>query len=337
MPNKGFKNLIFLFLFLPSAPFHIQSSVDLEYDESSDTIQQTHNIVSGATKSDCKTCFDSMEVKSFPVARYAPGQLHKTRLGSIGMVNGPTLLRSGAMATELALSYGDGRIRVMVQHAPVWEAGVEPGSGPPQALKLLRAMVSREALRPAPPTPETEAENPPPQDNPAFFRPVPPFAWHKEWGGTSWTWGPTSGNRGWAIEKMEEVDAWHGRPTGDSTNVWNLRLPGGVLLQVPRVIVHGEAGICRVAWLPQDDTLLRLEAGVLALEPMTMEDDTMVGFYPPSLGSLRCDVMKKIGELENVSMLVRDDERDELKPLTEEELRSNDNSGLGEVRDAMGP
>ena len=110
---------------------------------------------------------------------------------------------------------------------------------------------------------------------------------------------------------MEEGDAWHGRPMGDGMDVWSMRLPGGILMQCPRVIVGGQAGICRLAWLPEEDTddamLLRIEAGVLALEPILDEDDEsmMVGFYPPTLGSLRCDVMKKQGELEDASQLKR--------------------------------
>ena len=110
---------------------------------------------------------------------------------------------------------------------------------------------------------------------------------------------------------MEEGDAWHGRPMGDGMDVWSMRLPGGILMQCPRVIVGGQAGICRLAWLPEEDTddamLLRIEAGVLALEPVPDEDDEtmMVGFYPPTLGSLRCDVMKKQGELEDASQLKR--------------------------------
>lgn len=296
--------------------------MDLQYDESAESIQQVHNVVSGATRADCKTCFDSFDIKSFPVATYTPEQLHKTRLGSVGMVNGPTLLRSGAMATELVLAKGDGRVRVVFQHAPVWEGGVEPGSCPPQGLKLFRTMVSREALREEPPTYETEASRPPKDDNPVFYRPVPPFNWHKEWAGTSWTWGPSAGNRGWSIEKMEEADAWHGRPTGDTDNVWNLRLPGGILLQGPRIVVGGESGIFRLAWLPNDETLLRLEAGILALEPMLMDDDTLVGFHPPSLASLRCDVMKKVGELENTSMLKKTVEEDSLRPKSDAEIRA---------------
>jgi len=115
---------------------------------------------------------------------------------------------------------------------------------------------------------------------------------------------------------MEEGDAWHGRPTGDTSDVWAMRLPGGILLQCPRVITTGRVGLCRLAWLPEDDgkegteedgdaaKLLRVEASVMALEPIIDEEnDVMLGFYPPTLGSLRCDVLQKVGELENTSML----------------------------------
>ena len=42
-----------------------------------------------------------------------------------------------------------------------------------------------------------------------------------------------------------------------------------------------------------------VEAGVSALQPMMIEDDTLIGFEPPSLTSLRCDMLRKVGELEN--------------------------------------
>ena len=32
-----------------------------------------------------------------------------------------------------------------------------------------------------------------------------------------------------------------------------------------------------MAWLPDDETLLRVEAGVQALQPMIMDDDSLVG------------------------------------------------------------
>lgn len=132
--------------------------------------------------------------------------------------------------------------------------------------------------------------------------------------------GPQTGDRGWAIEEIDEADAWHGRPMGDSSSVWSLRLPGGVLIQCPRVVIGGVSGLCRLAWLPEDDgedgtitdgnkaKLLRVEASVMALEPIVSDDDEdmMVGFHPPSLGSLRCDMLEKVGELEGATLEERE-------------------------------
>jgi len=312
----------------------VQSSnvgaVSLQPDSESKSVTHTHRILSSSTSSDCPTCFSSSEVTTLPpIATYTPETLGiRHRCAASGMVVGPSLLKSGAMSTELVLRHGDGRVRVTFQHAPVWERGVEPGSCPPQGLKLFRTMVSKERLRPAspdgidesiiqgPPSYDEEKSNPPVPGNPRFFRPIPPFKWHAKWSGTSWTWGPQTGDRGWSLSEVDEADAWHGRPMGDATGTWSLRLGGGVLLQCPRVIVGGNAGICRLAWLPEDDgevgtledgntaKLLRVEASVNALEPIVSEDDEdmMVGFYPPSLGSLRTDVLEKVGELEGQSL-----------------------------------
>jgi hypothetical protein len=144
------------------------------------------------------------------------------------------------------------------------------------------------------------------------IRPVLPFAWHMKWAGTSWTWGAQSGDRGWAIQEMDEADSWYGRPMGDTTSAWSLRLPSGVMIQRPRVVIGGVAGLCRLAWLPEDEgevgtvddgnkaKLPRVEASVMALEPIISDDDDdmMVGFYPPSmywkrLGSWRELLWKK--------------------------------------------
>jgi hypothetical protein len=277
------------------------ASVELDYD--ADTIQHAHKVVVGAKRSDCETCFDSMDVKTIPIATYTPGNLRKSRLASCSMVNGPTLLRSGSMATELVLSHGDGRVRVVFQHAPVWAKGVEPGSCPPQGLKLFRTMISREARRATAPTAETEEASPPTEGNPVFFRPVPPFDWHKKWSGTSWTWGPQSGNRGWSLEDLDEPDAWQGAAPVER---WNLRLPGGVFVQAPRVVTDMETELFRLAWLPDSDNLLRVECGILALQPMLLDDDTLAGFEPPSMSSLRCDVLRKVGELDGKPMFAQD-------------------------------
>ena len=309
------------------------AGVSLKPDKEAASVEHKHRILSSSTQSDCNTCFSSSEVTTLPtIATYTPETLgRRHRCAAVGMVVGPSLLKSGAMSTELALKHGDGRVRVTFQHAPVWERGVEPGSCPPQGLKLFRAVVSKERLRDTndevsegtiqgPPSAEEEKESPPLPGNPRFFRPVPPFDWHAKWAGTSWTWGPQTGDRGWAVEEIEDADAWHGRPTGDTSGVWSLRLPGGVLIQCPRVIITGMPGICRLAWMPEgegmegtpDDgnkaKLLRVEASVSALEPIISDDDEdmMVGFYPPTLCSLRTDMMEKEGELEGATLQERE-------------------------------
>ena len=197
------------------------ASVNLIPDADGDSVSHSHDIVMGSISSDCETCYDSKDVRNLPIGTYSLGNLNKYRCASVGMTCGPSLMKSGAMSTELVLSHGNGRVRVIYQHAPVWEQGVEPGSCPPQALKLFRTMVSREVLdADAPPSFQSEQRNPPGRGDPRFFRGVPPFQWHKKWTGSSWTWGAQTGDRGWAIEDMEEGDAWHGRPTGDTSDVW---------------------------------------------------------------------------------------------------------------------
>jgi len=321
------------------------AAVSLQLDSAdSNEVTQTHRILTSSTQSDCKTCFSSSEVATIPVATYTPETLgRRHRCAARGMAIGPSLLKSGAMSTELVLRHGDGRVRVVFQHAPVWERDVEPGSCPPQGLKLFRAMISREKLRDVvpesteseiqgPPSAEEEKENPPVPGNPRFFRPVPPFNWHKKWSGTSWTWGQQTGDRGWSIEEMDEADSWHGRPSGDVDGTWHLR-QGSVLIQCPKIIIGGVAGICRLAWLAEDDgeegtntdgntaKLLRIEASVSALEPIISDDDEdmMVGFYPPTLGSLRTDIMEKIGELEGESLLEREARADGYVGITSPE------------------
>lgn len=294
-----------------------QASVNLHHDTETDTVSHTHDIIVGSKSSDCETCFDSDDVRTITIGTYSKGQISKYRCASVGMVCGPSLTRSGSMSTELILAYSpdasgggapNSRLRVVYQHAPVWETGIEPGSCPPQGLKLYRVMVAKENLVTGLGLSDTNG------NNNAFMKPVPPFTWHKKWSGTAWTWGQQTGDRGWSIEELEEVDAWHGRPTGDTADTWNLRLPGGILLQCPRVINSGIAGLCKLAWLPEtseenggsgiDSKLLRIEASVMALEPIIdEEEEVMLGFYPPELASLRCDTFAKIGELEDTSML----------------------------------
>lgn len=208
---------------------------------------------------------------------------------------------STTVALEIVLSHTSARVRIVFQHAPVWARGIEPGSCPPQGLKLIRCLVARETLL----VPETAPIMPGTGDHPIFDRSVPPFDWHKKWSGTSWTWGPEAGDRGWSIPELEiGVDDWHGSAPVEA---WNLRLPGGIFIQLPRVITSDAIERCRLAWMPDTETLLRVEAGVLALQPILEDDESdssLIGFEPPSLASFRCDVLEKIGDLEGLPSFV---------------------------------
>ena len=322
----------------------VVASVDLEPDDDQDgVVTQTHRIVVGATRSDCATCFDrNMDTKAIPVAQYTRDTLaprHHHRLAANSLVIGPTWTKAGLMATELVLTHGDARVRVIWQHAPVWERGVEPGSCPPQGLKLARCLVAREALRDTPPTAETEAvlSSTLSSSSPRFYRPVPPYQWHKQWAGTSWTWGPTNGNRGWSMDDLPQGDDWHGSAPVER---WNLRLPGGVFVQCPRIVTDAQVGLCRLAWLVNDETLLRVEAGVTALQPI-VDEAIVVGFEPPSLTSLRCDILTKAGDLEGEPMFAREykksisaTENGVMAPAPESD-GDDDSDSIRAIRDAM--
>jgi Domain of unknown function (DUF3598) len=271
----------------------VKLTVDTSTEE--EMIHQTHDMYVGGTVSDCDTCFDRLAVKTLPVATYTAKNLsRRTRLTSCGIVNGPSILRTGSMATEVGLVYGDGRIRVIFSHAPAFskDSSDYTESANQRALKLYRVTICREAQRDTPPTALSERINPPMSPpNPVFFRPVPPFIYRKPWFGTSWTWGPQSGDRGWSVPLLDDDsdDAWHGVA---DTNLWNLRL-GSIHVQAPSVLTAESVGLFRLAWLPNDDTLLRIEAGVLALQPLEDSqgsgDDEVVALAPPILASLRCD------------------------------------------------
>jgi hypothetical protein len=268
------------------------------------------------------------------------------------------------VATELVLSYQDTRVRVVFQHAPVWEKNVEPGSCPPQGLKVYRTILSREANRDIPPTAEyereiqqqlqvqtqtqtqtqndnsnndvsatssTENESDSKKENVVLlYRPVPPYSWHKKWSGTSWTWGEQAGNRGWKIDELDDDDSWHG---SNPTELWNLRLvQGGIFVSCPRVVTSNSDGSStnpafgdrfRLAWLPNDDTLLRLEVGIVAFKPI-YDDELMVGFEPPSLASYRCDVLINGGDLEGQPSFVETSRQQELQQNDDTTTSSTD-------------
>ncbi|EKX50313.1 hypothetical protein GUITHDRAFT_85467 [Guillardia theta CCMP2712] len=282
-------------------------AVDVYEDMNANTINIDHLVTINQIQSDCETCHDSVETKTMPVARLEHRNLRRHVIVGSGHVNGPNVLRSGSMSTELCLRHGDGRMRVTVQHAPVWKRGSEQ-TGVPDGLKIFRVIVARECLRDGAPTPDSEAASPPQRGNPTFWRGVSPFKWHAVWKGKSNTWGQINGVKAWEIESLEEGDAWHGRPRGDNDNTWTLRLQGGVLLQVPQLILPGEVECLRVAWLPEDDILKRIEARVVALQQSEELNDQSVLIEPPKLLFLRVDDLQRAGNLPEIPVLMTEEE-----------------------------
>ena len=121
--------------------------VELKENDDGSLVSQTHEMVVEGKVSDCTTCFDSFETQTMPVANYESGKLFKQRLASVAMVNGPRVLRSGSMTTELVLRHGDGRVRVIFYHAPAWKDKDAEYVTPPDGLKFYRAMYPREEDR----------------------------------------------------------------------------------------------------------------------------------------------------------------------------------------------
>eukprot|EP00614_Pseudopedinella_elastica_P013608 CAMPEP_0172583798 /NCGR_PEP_ID=MMETSP1068-20121228/3339_1 /TAXON_ID=35684 /ORGANISM="Pseudopedinella elastica, Strain CCMP716" /LENGTH=391 /DNA_ID=CAMNT_0013377715 /DNA_START=22 /DNA_END=1197 /DNA_ORIENTATION=+ len=281
-------------------------------------LRQTVNVASVAA--DCETCHDSVETKTFELGAVGRGKLAKNTLVGPALVTGPTVLRSGVMSTELALRHpdGDGRVRVTFQHAPAWQRdNPNPGVGPPDALDLVRVTVRREALRSKAPTAAREQEAEGKDLVPRFWRGVPPFKWAEfefgNWRGQSWRWSTEDGGEagGGASKKRPreldfecEPDVWHERFTGDDENTWHLRLPGGLLLQTPQRLFNSNGSAAqqlgspekessdvyemRLAWLAEDDVLLRCAARVSAIQTIISDDDS-VAVSPPKLEAVAAD------------------------------------------------
>mmetsp|Transcript_36934 Transcript_36934/g.90907 ORF Transcript_36934/g.90907 Transcript_36934/m.90907 type:complete len:432 (+) Transcript_36934:72-1367(+) len=279
--------------------------VDTLFSESDDgeTLAHEQTIWAGQVSSDCERCTDSVDLRRMPLGVYRKGELRKHTIVGPGVINGPSVLRSGAMSTEMSLRYGRGRVRVTFQHAPVRLAGT-PETAPPDGLKIFRVVVARETLNQYPPTPASEQSEPPPGGDPVFWRGVSPFKWHAVWGGHSWTFGQENGHLLWDVPELEEADAWHGRPRGDAKDVWTLKLAGGLLLQCPVVVRGGEVETFRLAWLPSDQILRRAEARIAALEQQASDDDGMITLSPPRLIFGRVDALERRGDLPDVPVLI---------------------------------
>jgi hypothetical protein len=85
--------------------------VDVSLVEEGKTVRHEQTIWVGQVSSSCERCADSVDMKTIPLGTYSPGALRKQIVCGPGIINGPAVLRSGAMSTEVNLRYGNGRLR----------------------------------------------------------------------------------------------------------------------------------------------------------------------------------------------------------------------------------
>lgn len=230
--------------------------------------------------------------RAIPVGSYARGRLGRQTLAGAGMATGPAVLRSGLMATEVLLTRGDARLRVSFQHAPAEPK--EDAERREPALLLYRCVVARERRDAAPPTREAEAARAADGDDDVlFWRGVNPWAWRRTWGGASAVATGRGALTEYALDELDDDDGcWHEfMRTGEAS--YNLVLPGGVRIHAPQVIGPETPAQIRVAWTPNDATLLRAEATVVALTPA---DDESGRYLPPKLLSFRADDLENRGD-----------------------------------------
>lgn len=293
------------------------------------TATMSQAIRENSVSSDCETCHDSTQERWLPLGQVGTGALRRMTCAGPAMVNGPTVLRSGALSTELGLRFGDSRVRVTFQHIPAWEGDSTAGIGPPDCLDLFRVVMRRETLRDAPPT-RAQAEADRSDDKYAggkgavdLWRGFPPFQWAQlptePWRGThhvvssqQFSDVPTTVNEDDAASWL-----WHEYIRGDDgdgsgTSQWHLRLPGGVLIQCPRRIPRqpeeegGASAMFRLAWLAESTSLVRASVGVCALEEEDSggDDDMLsVRLKPPSIVSFSADELERSPESEAVAAL----------------------------------
>jgi hypothetical protein len=85
--------------------------IDVSLVEEGNTVRHEQTMWVGQVSSSCERCADSVDMRTIPLGTYSPGALRKQVVCGSGIINGPAVLRSGAMSTEVNLRYGNGRLR----------------------------------------------------------------------------------------------------------------------------------------------------------------------------------------------------------------------------------
>ena len=128
----------------PTVEDYLYCEQRLEPSADGSEVKHVSALVLGEIRADCETCFDSERLKSKEVGTYRVGKL-KSRLCANVEVRGPGLTPRG-ISTELILRHGDGRVRVLLAHAPVEFADVAGVGSVPCVYALKDVVIVRERL-----------------------------------------------------------------------------------------------------------------------------------------------------------------------------------------------
>ena len=127
---------------------YMYCEVKLDKNKEGTEVKHTNSLVLGEIRADCETCFDSERLKSKEIGTYSLGKL-KSRVCANVEVRGPGLTPRG-ISTEVIFRHDDGRIRVLLAHAPVDYIEIEQVGSVPSAYALRDIVVVRERLNKRP-------------------------------------------------------------------------------------------------------------------------------------------------------------------------------------------
>ena len=135
---------------------YMYCEVKLDKNEQGTEVKHTNSLVLGEIRADCETCFDSERLKSKEVGTYSLGKLKSRLCGNVD-VRGPGLTPRG-ISTEVIFRHEDGRIRVLLAHAPVDFVEIEQVGTVPSAYALRDIVIVRERLNKRPLKTDTDPD-----------------------------------------------------------------------------------------------------------------------------------------------------------------------------------
>ena len=105
--------------------------------------------MAGEIRADCEVCYDSERLKSKEVGVYSVGKM-RSRLCANVEIRGPGVTPRG-LSTEFCFRHADGRIRVLMAHAPIaYTKNVNGLGNIPSTFVLKDIVIVRERLNKRP-------------------------------------------------------------------------------------------------------------------------------------------------------------------------------------------